>query len=78
MVHGLTLWHVPIFWQSCPYTNCFQSYQMVEENRSVGNANFCISDTPVFINHLIRMETVDIREFPPEVSLGHFFDGLTK
>ena len=46
--------------------------------KSVRNTNFCISDTPVFINHLIRMETVDIREFPPEVSLGHFFDGLTK
>jgi hypothetical protein len=46
--------------------------------KSVGNTIFCISDTPVFINHLIRLETVDIREFPPEVSLGHFFEGLTK
>jgi hypothetical protein len=44
----------------------------------VGNTKICISDNPVFINHLIKLETVDIREFPPEVSLGSFYDGLTK
>lgn len=34
------------FWWKRPYTNCFQADQMVEKNRSVGNAKFCISDTP--------------------------------
>jgi hypothetical protein len=41
--------------------------------KSVGNTNFCISDTPVFLNHLIRLETAGIRGVPPEVSPDHFF-----
>jgi hypothetical protein len=46
--------------------------------KSVGNAIFCISDTPVFHNHLISLETAGIRAFPPEINPGHFFYGLTK
>jgi hypothetical protein len=32
------------FWRKLPYISCFQPYQMVDENRSVGNAKICISD----------------------------------
>jgi hypothetical protein len=46
--------------------------------KSVGNTNFCISDTPVFFDDLPRLETVGIRAFPSKISPGHYFDGLTK
>jgi hypothetical protein len=46
--------------------------------RSVINAKFCISDTPVFFNDLPRLETFGIRAFPSKIRPGHFFDGLTK
>ncbi len=39
-----------------PYTNCFQSDQMVEKNRSVRNAKFCISDTFQMILPLSRTD----------------------
>ena len=46
--------------------------------KSVRNAKFCISDTPDFLNHLIRLETAGIRAFPPEVSPCHFFSAINK
>lgn len=45
---------------------------------SVGITNFCISDTPVFLNLLIRLETAGIRGVPPEVSPCHFFSDINK
>jgi hypothetical protein len=38
------------FWLKCPYTNCLQPYQMVEENRIVRNTKICISDNPQMIH----------------------------
>jgi hypothetical protein len=40
---------------------------------SVGNANFCISDTPVFPNHQSGLETYGISVFPAEISRVHYF-----
>ncbi|WP_024334688.1 hypothetical protein [Desulfotignum balticum] len=39
----------------------------------VGNANFCISDNPVFFNHMIQLETSGIYVFPAEISRVHYF-----
>jgi hypothetical protein len=40
---------------------------------SVRNANFCISDTPVFPNHMSRLETAGISVFPAKISRVHCF-----
>lgn len=40
---------------------------------SVRNANFCISDNPVFFNHMIQLETSGISVFPAEISQVHCF-----
>jgi hypothetical protein len=32
------------FWRKLAHINYFQPYQMVDENRNVRNAKFCISD----------------------------------
>jgi hypothetical protein len=39
----------------------------------VGNTNFCISDNPVFPNHMSGLETSGICVFPAEISRGHYF-----
>jgi hypothetical protein len=39
----------------------------------VGNANFCISDNPVFPNHLSGLETSGISVVPAEISQVRYF-----
>jgi hypothetical protein len=39
----------------------------------VGNANFCISDTPVFPNNMSGLEIAGISVFPAEISRVHYF-----
>jgi hypothetical protein len=39
----------------------------------VGNANFCISDNPVFSNHMSGLETSGISVVPAEISQVRYF-----
>ena len=50
------------FWRKLPCINCFQFYQMVEENRSVGNTKIGNSDTPQMIHAGIPHRQRDLPE----------------